>query len=264
MSKPKMILVVDDDPNLVMFFKEFFKQEGYNSFVTDDPEKAVRMSATVHPDLLIIDIKMPKIDGFGVLAKVREKTPEIKTMVVSAYVGGFESQIKKANVQGVLEKPVKFDQFEQMILDVLKVKKEELTEKQPIGSLPDFRVLLVDDETDLTDFLSECLNERGVQIDVASSGEEGVRKASETRYDVLIADHHLMGISGYEMTKKIVAESPHKPHVMAVTSTSLDGKVKSDYAKLGVSHFLDKPLRLEHLIHWLEEQIPAVQKKRKA
>ena len=262
MSKPKMILVVDDDPNLVMFFKEFFKQEGYNALTTEDPEKAIRMSAAVHPDLLIIDIKMPKIDGFGVLAKVREKTPEIKTIIVSAYVGGFEEQIKKANVQGVLEKPVKFEKFEQMILEILNIKKEEITEKLPVQDRPNLRILFVDDETDLTEFFDETLNGYGFKTDIAGSGEDGLKKASQTKYDIIITDHHLLSMSGYDMTKKIIMSSTNKPHVIAVTSTSLDSKVKGEYAKLGVTQYLDKPLHVDRLIHWIESQVPVIAKKK--
>ncbi len=262
MSKPKMILVVDDDPNLVMFFKDFFKQEGYNSFTTEEPEKAIRMAKLVHPDLLIIDIKMPKIDGFGVLAKVRENVPEIKSIIVSAYVKGFEEQIKAAKVQAVLEKPVKFEELEELILKLLNVKKEELTEKLPVQGRPDLRILFVDDETELTEFFDQTLNEYGFKTDIANSGEEGLKKAKDAKYDIIITDHHLLNMSGYDMAKKIVAESSHKPHVIAVTSTSLDSKVKGEYSKLGVTQYLDKPLHVDHLIHWIESQIPVIAKKK--
>jgi DNA-binding response OmpR family regulator len=264
MAKPKVILVVDDDPNLVMFFKDFFKQEGYNSICTDDPEKAGRTADLVHPDLLIIDIRMPKIDGFGVLAKVREKTPEIKTIVISAFVDTVQEKIKEAKVQAVLKKPVQFEELEQWILKLLAIPKEELTEKIPAGARPEIRVLFVDDEDEITDWVAEFFNQYGFKTDIANSGEEGLEKMKTGQYDLLISDNSMREMSGLEMIKKIRTEVPRKPHSVAVCSANLDSELREQYARIGVAQFFSKPVGLEEIIQWMESQIPQIEKKRQA
>lgn len=262
MAKPKMILVVDDDPNLVMFFKDFFKQEGYNSLCTEDPEKAVRIANMVHPDLLIIDIRMPRIDGFGVLAKVREHTPEIKTIIISAFVDTVQDKIKEAGVQAVLKKPVQFEDLERWILKLLDLSKAELTEKIPPGARPQIRILFVDDEEDITDYISECFNHYGFNTEVANSGEEGLEKAKEHKYDILITDNSMRAMTGHEMIRKIQIESQLKPAVIAVSSANLDSDLRQKYIHLGVSKFFEKPMNLEEVIGWLQSQIPIIMKKR--
>lgn len=257
-------MTVDDDPNLVMFFKEFFKQEGYNSLCLEDAERAVRIANLVHPDLLIIDVRMPKIDGFGVLAKVREHTPEIKTIIISAYVDSFQDKIKEAKVQAVLKKPVQFEELEKWILKLLAATKEEIQEKILPGERPTIRVLFVEDETEIAHPVAEAFNEYGFLTDTALSGEEGLEKARNKNYDILITDNSMRSMSGLEMVGKILSEARVKPHVIAIFSANLTNPLKEKYAALGVSHFLPKPATLQQLIDWLESQIPVIVKKKKA
>lgn len=262
MAKAKMILVVDDDPNLIMFFKEFFKQEGYNSLCIDDPEKAVRTSNLIHPDLLIIDVKMPKIDGFGVLAKVRDSTPDIKTIIISAYLNEVhEDKIKASGVQAVLKKPVQFEELERWILKLLNLTKEEIQERLPSGTGTEkIRILFVDDESDVLNTVAETFNEYGFQMDTAKSGEEGLEKVKAKQYDILITDNSMNGMSGYDMVKKIRVESRYKPSVIAVASAMLTQELKDKYRGLGITHFIDKPMKFEEVIQWLESQTAELSK----
>lgn len=261
-KQPKMILIVDDDPNLLMFFKEYFKQEGYNTLLTDDPEKAVRMSKVVHPDLLVIDIQMPKIDGFGVLAKIREKTPEIKSVIVSAHVDGFEDRIKEAKVQVVLKKPVQFEELERHILKLLEVSKKEIQEKIPPEGRPEIRVLFIDDEREICDYAAEAFNEYGFPTDIAYSGEEGLEKAMKNKYDLIITDHSMHNVSGYEFVHKVRTQAQYKPYSIALTSAGMITDLKDKYEKLGVTDFFQKPVRLETFIEWLESKISGIKKRR--
>lgn len=264
MAKRKLILVVDDDPNLITFFKDFFNKEGYTSVCTEDPEQAVRTANLVHPDLLIIDVLMPKIDGFGVLAEVRKHTPEIRTIVISAYLEKVQDQLKAANVQAVLTKPVPFEELERWVLKLLDVPKEELTEKVAPGARPDIHILYVDDEEEITNWVGSFFNEYGFKMDVANSGEEGLERAKEKQYDILITDNSMGLMPGHEMLRRIKLESQCKPLVIAVSSANLDSGLREKYISLGVSKFIDKPFRLDDLINWLDSQIPVIVQKRNA
>lgn len=265
MSKPRMILVVDDDPQLLTFFKDYFKQEGYNAMLLEDPAKAIRIANLVHPDLLILDIKMPKIDGFDVLAKVRESTPEIKTIILSGVIEGeIEKKIKGIRVQAVLKKPVSFEELERHILKLLNVTKKEIQEKIPVGERPEVHVLFVDDEEEIVDFFREALSEYGFITDVVRSGEDGLRLAKEKHYDVLITDNSMADMSGYDMVKILTASDNHKPYAIAVYSANLVHELMEQYRNLGVTKFFHKPSTFQEIIDWLESQIPLVAKKRQA
>ncbi len=69
----KKILIVDDEPNIVDILKFNLRKEGYDTLEAYDGEEAVSLCNQYEPDLIILDIMLPKMDGFSVCRKIREK-----------------------------------------------------------------------------------------------------------------------------------------------------------------------------------------------
>lgn len=67
----KKILIVDDDPNIVISLEYLMKREGYSVAVAMDGEAALAAVANIVPDLILLDIMMPKKDGFEVCRIIR-------------------------------------------------------------------------------------------------------------------------------------------------------------------------------------------------
>lgn len=67
------ILVVDDEKNIVDIIKYNLKKEGYEVMTAGDGEEALRLNEKFKPDIILLDIMMPKLDGYAVCRKVREK-----------------------------------------------------------------------------------------------------------------------------------------------------------------------------------------------
>ena len=70
----KKVLVVDDERPIVEILKINLQKEGYVVFEAYDGEEAVNRALTVEPDLILLDVMLPKIDGFSVCKKIREKS----------------------------------------------------------------------------------------------------------------------------------------------------------------------------------------------
>ena len=70
----KKVLVVDDERNIVEILKINLQKEGYIVFEAFDGEDAVNKAMTVEPDLILLDVMLPKLDGFSVCKKIREKS----------------------------------------------------------------------------------------------------------------------------------------------------------------------------------------------
>ena len=68
---PKTILIVDDDQFITIAYKAGFEQVGYAVMVANDGEEAIKMMSARHPDLVLLDIMMPKVDGFEVLQAIK-------------------------------------------------------------------------------------------------------------------------------------------------------------------------------------------------
>lgn len=67
------ILVVDDEKNIVDIIKYNLKKEGYNVLTATDGEQAIEINENEKPDLILLDIMMPKLDGYAACRKIREK-----------------------------------------------------------------------------------------------------------------------------------------------------------------------------------------------
>ena len=67
------VLVVDDEKNIVDIIKYNLKKEGYDVITAYDGEEAVRLNEKEEPDLILLDIMMPKLDGYSACRKIREK-----------------------------------------------------------------------------------------------------------------------------------------------------------------------------------------------
>jgi DNA-binding response OmpR family regulator len=85
MSKKK-ILAVDDEPNILLSIEFILEQEGYDVHTACDGEEAMEMAEKVEPDLVLLDIAMPKKDGYEVCTLLRkhEKLASVKVIMLTA------------------------------------------------------------------------------------------------------------------------------------------------------------------------------------
>lgn len=70
----KKILIVDDEKPIVEILKINLQKEGYTTFEAFDGEEAVSKAMMTEPDLILLDVMLPRLDGFSVLKKIREKS----------------------------------------------------------------------------------------------------------------------------------------------------------------------------------------------
>lgn len=82
----KTILIVDDEPNIVMTLEYGFKKRGYKVFVARDGSEALELLQTEIPSAMLLDIMMPNVDGYQTLAAIRNdpKLKEIKVIFLTA------------------------------------------------------------------------------------------------------------------------------------------------------------------------------------
>lgn len=70
--KDKTILLVEDEPVMIKLLADGFKTQGFNVLQGHDGEEGVALALEKHPDLVILDLSMPKMDGMTAMKKIRE------------------------------------------------------------------------------------------------------------------------------------------------------------------------------------------------
>jgi len=111
----RRILVVDDDPHSRDAVASILAEEGYEAQVAADGEEASGLLSTWCPDLIVTDLDMPRLDGRGLLRRVRELRPGTPVIFLSAHDEiGAETEI-----EGFFAKPVELDSLLARIRDLV-------------------------------------------------------------------------------------------------------------------------------------------------
>ncbi len=108
------------------------------------------------------------------------------------------------------------------------------------------RILIVEDEPVLADALARGLRREGMAVDVAYDGDSGHEKAAVTRYDVIVLDRDLPGMSGDELCGQITASDAITRVIMLTASGTLADKVEG--LALGADDYLAKPFDFPELV----------------
>lgn len=109
MAEKKRVLVVDDDVELIKVMKIYFNRAGFEADVADSGYKALKAYEEKRPDVVILDIHMPKMDGFRVCEKIRNEKADKNTPIIA--ITGYSRSDKRKKILDVganmlLDKPV--------------------------------------------------------------------------------------------------------------------------------------------------------------
>jgi two-component system, OmpR family, alkaline phosphatase synthesis response regulator PhoP len=97
---PKEILIVDDEPSIVVPIQFLMEQQGYNVLVAENGEDALDIIYKYKPDLILLDIMLPRIDGFEVCEIVRLNPDYRATKIIFLTAKGREVEIAKGLALG--------------------------------------------------------------------------------------------------------------------------------------------------------------------
>jgi DNA-binding response OmpR family regulator len=91
----KKVLIVDDEPSLIVALQFLMEQNGYETIVAFSGEEAMEAIAKYHPDLVLLDIMLPVVDGFEVCQRVRENPDWKDIRIVLLTALGSEAHVTK-------------------------------------------------------------------------------------------------------------------------------------------------------------------------
>ncbi|HET8575302.1 MAG TPA: response regulator [Candidatus Paceibacterota bacterium] len=121
-SKSKKILIVEDDRALRTILGDRLREDAYEVIEASDGEAGLQMAKESHPDLILLDIIMPKMDGIEMLAELRKDVWGKGANVIMLTNLSAEDQKSAAREQGVADYLVKSDWDIEGIVDCIKSK----------------------------------------------------------------------------------------------------------------------------------------------
>ncbi len=121
------ILVVDDDKDMCRIISSILKEEGYGVDKAYDGEQANRKVKARGYNLMLLDYKLPDIDGINVLKEIRRIEPSLKVIMISAYGDpSIKSMAKKLGAYRFLDKPFDLNRLIKTVKGALAKKQGEV------------------------------------------------------------------------------------------------------------------------------------------
>jgi len=95
-NNPRSVLIIDDDPDILLTLRAYLEDTGYVVLQASDGVEGVYLFNRQKPDVVLTDLRMPKMDGFGVISAIRLVSPETPVIV---FTGTGEHNVTKDVVQ---------------------------------------------------------------------------------------------------------------------------------------------------------------------
>ncbi|MCG3205444.1 MAG: Regulator of RpoS [Elusimicrobia bacterium] len=116
------MLVVDDDESVLSFLAFSLKNDGFSVLEARDAERGLKLLKTQKPDIILLDIMLPKMDGFKMCKTLRQIPGMVTTPVlfITAYADPTSlDKTQAAGAQGLIEKPIMYSELLVQLLDAL-------------------------------------------------------------------------------------------------------------------------------------------------
>lgn len=285
MSKIKLLLV-DDEEDYVKTMAARLELRDVASRIALSGDAALEAVEEDAPHVMVLDLRMPGIDGMSVLERVKRDHPHVQVIVLTGRgteedeqrareLGAFEYLQKPADaaelldtIQSAWRRALKLlkksgKEFSRSMtaaalaeggVDLAREYMEESAEPEPppAGSEPEgeppgaVKVLFVDDEEDFVRTLAERMEMREMGGGVAFSGQEALDLLEEERPDVMVLDLRMPGLDGLEVLRRVKKSYPDL-EVIILTGHGSD-QDEAEARRLGAFEYLRKPVELEVLM----------------
>jgi CheY-like chemotaxis protein/nitrogen-specific signal transduction histidine kinase len=247
-------LIVEDSTATVDQVVRYLAELGLETFVHHQAEGVLAKIQAVRPDVIILDILLPDLSGWEVLKRLKQDASARSIPVIIVSVIDEPAQKSTLDVVEYLVKPVSRQQLQASLLKILASKESEgmvLVSSEPS------RILLVEDNLNNIETISEYLVNKGYHIIVAHNGQEALERARADCPDLILMDIQMPGMDGLEAIRRIRADKTQSVatvSIIALTALSMPGD-RERCLQAGANEYLSKPISLKELAKVIEKQL---------
>jgi len=258
----KRALIVDDNNRNLMVLRHILQSHGMDVEAVSDPARVVPQllnSLSEKPfDICIIDILMPKMDGFALASQIRHLASPLAQLPLLAYSSSISSQVgkyRKAGFSAFLTKPIQKGKLLRTIYSLLVRGEyaasvvEEVGLNQVRKNHGQLAVLLVEDNAINRKLMERVLSKLGHKLTMADNGLEAIEQIEQnpSGYDLIFMDIHMPVMDGLEATRRIRERGYDKIPIIALTADSMKGD-REKCLNAGMNDYLSKPFNKDDLM----------------
>ncbi|WP_061933614.1 response regulator [Aureimonas sp. AU22] len=201
------VLAIDDDPHARDLVTRFLTKEGFTVRTASDGIAGLEMARALVPDVILLDVTMPKKDGWSVLAELKAD-PVLSSVPVVMVSSLDEKRIGYAlGASDYLVKPVEWERLKEVM--------------DRYRDAPGGLVLAIDDDEDTLARYAVMLQRQGFEFASATNGRLGLQRVDERRPDLILLDLNMPVMDGFDFLAELRAD-PDRTDIPVVVLSSKD------------------------------------------
>ena len=238
----KKILIVEDEVVLGEILLNKLKEEGFDAIWELDGEAGLAKVREWRPDLILLDIVMPKMDGYEVLEAISNDEELKKIPVVIISNSGQPVELTRILQLGAKDYIIKTEFGPDEVLAKVRkyIDSNEHVEGEVQAQVKGIKILIVEDDTFLSTLAADRMMKEGYTVSVAPDGMQALKLLEADIPDLMLLDIIMPGMNGFEVLKQ-VKENPKWKDVSIIIFSNLGQEHEIEEArKLGADDFLVK------------------------
>ena len=251
MNTTKTVLIVDDDRVIREQLEKELKRNFFRILLAINGKTALETFAQEEIDILILDVKLPDMNGLEVLQKAKEKKPDCEVIVITGF-GTQEIAIQSLRRGAIdyIEKPIKMDE----LTTALGRAQEKLSEKEQLCYKN--TLLVLDDEEEIVKRLKRALEKEGYEVFSACNGEAGLSVIEKNKIDVVISDINMGDMDGIEVLQR--AKKLHQDIEGIMITGYKNQELAIRALRAGAIDYITKPINLDGLLFSINRAIERI------
>ncbi|MBF0299636.1 MAG: response regulator [Oligoflexia bacterium] len=253
------ILIVDDSRTVRAALINGLKKENFIIEEASNGLEAIEKYKTFAPNLVIIDLIMPKLNGMDAIVKIREIDHKAKFIILSSITKREEEEkVKSLGVLCYITKPLHMSYILESInkINMDQVAIANSLEKEEVAAGIDFsngmissedKIMVVDDSKTIRLYVSKNLKKEGMLVIEANNGKEAIEKFIEHRPNIVIMDLTMPVMSGFEAMREIRKMDNNVKFIVLTSRHQNEGDATSLQA-VDISSYILKPFDIGQII----------------
>ncbi|HTY44871.1 MAG TPA: response regulator [Patescibacteria group bacterium] len=226
----KKILIIDDEPNIIKMVEVRLKANNYDVVAASDGAEGLEKAKAEHPDLIILDVMMPGVDGFQFFKTIRKDPAQANTPILMLTArGAMKDTFEMLGAEEFITKPF---ESEDLLLKINHMFKNS--------------ALVLSNDSYVADRVTNALRDVGYEVTVVSDEEGLAEKGREVKYRVIVAHLRCVAKQPADFAMSIRMLRERNPQVIIYSDADTKPKdnsalaaVKDAWAKAGVKHIFD-------------------------
>ncbi len=238
-GKQRKVLVVDDEMNIRRFLRHLLEAEGFTVFEARTGNEAIAAAKEHHPDVMLLDLMLPDINGLDVLKAVKEQEETKDVSVIILSIIQDREKGYRLGASDFLSKPID---------------REKLLDRiaRYVGGRPSSDLLVVEDDDSVLKAIRVMLEAQGYKVRTSVDGEAALVEVAHQVPDLILLDLMLPGLTGHEVLQELkrkdeTAEIP----VIVLTAAGPDERTRA--LGMGADHVMTKPFTENELARLVRE-----------